>query len=105
MRTSRFAESGAGRAPGQNQMSIDPVPPRTQLRERHPNLKCDSSLLWKDDDGAKAAEHARELIVDRPDPRRLAVKVMCQGPQSARMRLIAVRELTIALWTMPKRLF
>jgi len=86
-------------------MSIDPVPSRTQLREGHPNLKCDSSLFWEYDDVAKAAEHPRELIVDRLDPRRLAVKVMCQGPQSARMRLIAIRELTIALWTMPERLF
>ncbi len=89
--------------PGEDDMPINPAPPRGELGEGHANLESDSCLLWQHFDLAQRSNDPGRAIVQGSDLRRLSGEMMIEIVRLARVGLIAVGERSPAFGTAPKR--
>ncbi len=87
---------------GEHHVTVQPVLPRRHLGKRHPNLKSDPSLLRKNTNRPDCADLSDNLVEERADLRPLSAKVIGKFVSTARMRLIAIREVAPTLFAMPQ---
>jgi hypothetical protein len=73
---------------GQDHVPVEPVPPRRQLRERHPHLKSNPGLFGQNPYRADRPDDGHHFAIERPDRRRLAAEMMGKCVPAARVRLI-----------------
>lgn len=89
--------------PRKDDVAIEPLIVRCNLRERHAHLKRDACLLWQDDHWSAAANRAAHGLIDGAYDRTPASKMMREVVTSTRVRLIAVGEAPPAARTRPQR--
>lgn len=97
------AESRMLETSREDEVAIDPLAARGQLRERHANLEGDPRLLRQHAHRTHAFNGCDERIEQRANRRILAGEVMLEIVAAAGVRLIAVREIAAALLTAPER--
>ena len=100
---SHLAEARMVQSSGKNDVSVEPVPARSDLRERHAHLKRDACFFRKDSDPAVRSDDGDDFLEERADDRRFAAEVMRQRESPARVRLIAVRKPSSTLAAAPER--
>lgn len=87
----------------QHEMSVEVLLPRNDLRERHPYLKRDARFLWQDAERTARVELPHQLVEEPAHDGVLPVEVMFERVQAgAGVRLVAIRELALALRTAPQ---
>ena len=97
-----LAEARMVQSPGENDMSVEPVPAGSDLRERHAHLKRDACFFRKDSDRTVRSDDGDDLLEERADDRGFAAEVMRQRESPAGMRLIAVGEYSPARAAAPE---
>ena len=96
------AEPWMWQSAGEHDMAIEPSLPRRHLGERHPHLKRDARLLWKDDGRTASRDRTADGVEEHADSPFLAPKVIGQVVPAAGMRLVAVGEAPLAAGTGPE---
>ena len=89
--------------PRQDDMAIEPIRSRCDLREGHAHLKSDPSFLRQYAYRSQFADGGNHLLEKRADLRPLALEMVREIVTPAGVRLIAIREKAPALGTSPKR--
>jgi hypothetical protein len=87
--------------PRKHNVAVQPIRSRCDLREGHPRLESNASLLWKDAHRSDCANCRNDLLEKRPDFRPFAAEVMLETMSPAGVRLVSVREIPAALLTLP----
>src|ERR1017187_5766345 len=102
-RRERFdaAEAGIYEATREHDMAVYPVSSNDERGKTHPHLKRDPGLLREHGDWPVSPGDAQQLVEDRANRRRLSLEMGGKREAAARMRLIAVCELTAAFRTTP----
>jgi hypothetical protein len=85
----------------QHDMTVQPIRARCDLRERHADLQSNARLLWKDAHGSQSANRPDDMIEQRSNFRPLAAEVMPEIMSPAGVRLVSVREVPPAFFTLP----
>jgi len=70
------AEAGMLEAPRQHDMTVEPICPWCDLCERHPHLKRNASLFWKNAHRAELTNCSNHLVEQGPNLRTLATEVV-----------------------------
>jgi hypothetical protein len=86
----------------QNEVSIQPFPTRGHLREGHPNLKGNASLLRQHAYRSQSAESHEDGVKELADSAIFTSEVSCQRVLSTRVGLISVRKWTLASRAAPE---
>src|SRR5579862_331224 len=86
-----------------NHVAVNPSQSRSQLRERHANLKSDARFFRQHDHGSATPNRFKRGVKNRADFRWLAVKMSLQIVPAAEVRLVAVGEMAFAGRALPKR--
>lgn len=86
----------------EHHVTVKPGIPRRHLGKRHPNLKSDPSLLRENANRPDCADRGDDLVEERSDLRGPSAKVIGKFVPTARMRLIAIREVAPAFIAMPQ---
>ena len=96
------AEAGVLGPSCQHNMAVQPIRSRCDLREGHAYLESNPGLLWNDAHRSESTNDGNYLVEKCSDFRPLAFEMMFQIMSCARMRLVAICEISTALLTLPK---
>jgi len=98
------AEARVLESPRQDDVAVEPIRSRCDLRKGHAHLESDASLFGKDANRAERADRGDYLVEKRSNLRPLAAEMMLQIVPGAGVRLVAVCEVAIALFALPQRM-
>ena len=90
-------------AASQYKVTIEPILPRCDLRERHSHVKCDSRFFGKHYYRPKIVHRLEHDVEQLSNPGGFAGEVTLERVQPACMSLIPIRERPMTLRTFPQR--
>jgi len=88
---------------GEDDMAIEPIRSRCNLRERHAHLKSDTRFLGQYAHRPQFTDGGNDVVEKDAELRPLATEMVREIVTTTRVRLIAVCEKTATLRTFPKR--
>ena len=97
------SESEAVEPASQYKVTIEPILPRRDLRERHSHVKRDSRFFGKHDNWSQIVHRFENDVEQLSNPRGFSAEMTLQRVQPAGMSLISIRERPMTLRTFPQR--
>jgi len=95
-------EAGMLEPARQDHVAVDPIAPRSQLRERHSDLEGDPCLFWQNPNRTNSANACANGIEDGTNAGILAGEVRCEVVSSARVLLVSIGERALAARAHPQ---